>query len=105
MDDVRFGPASFTGLSNKQRPLLDLQLQQVLCAMNCVRTEIPKLTKLVFFLRACLERVCSCVGKRTKTAVALLPLSKAGWSQNKEEAFINCKNALANLVTHVHLNA
>ena len=70
--------------------------------MQWMRSGIPNFSNIVRPLLDFLERVYTRAGKRTRTAAARVRLTDLGWSQTEQDAFNNCKNAVAHQVTLSH---
>lgn len=83
-------------------PTSGADLQQFLCAMQWMRNEMPSFSSIIRPFAEFLEKVYQHTGRRTKRSVASVQLSKIGWSQIEEDAFVNCKQALEQQVTLAH---
>lgn len=66
------------GIRNMAQPFTEADLQQLICAMQWMRSSIPKLSCVICRLANLLERVCSLDGKRTCLAVERVSLSALG---------------------------
>jgi RNase H-like domain found in reverse transcriptase/Reverse transcriptase (RNA-dependent DNA polymerase)/Integrase zinc binding domain/Integrase core domain len=99
----KFDPRRIQGLLDMPPPTTGADLQQFICAINWMRTAIPSFSTLTAPLHNLLECVYSVTGgKRTKTAVARILLSGAGWREMHTEAFKSCQNALSHAATLAH---
>jgi RNase H-like domain found in reverse transcriptase len=99
----KFDLRRIQGLLDKPSPATGADLQQFTCAINWMRTAIPSFSTLTAPLRNLLECVYSLTGgKRTKTAVARIILSSAGWNDMHTGAFKSCQNALSQAATLAH---
>jgi hypothetical protein len=84
-------------------PKYGSELQQFLCAMNWMRTGLPGYSTMVSPLHALMEATYETAGgKRTKHAVSKVALADVGWSEEHMACFLQCQNALENLVTLAH---
>ena len=78
-------------------------LQQLVCALQWVRTGIPNFTTTIRLLQDCLERVYAAAsGKRTRQAADRILLSSIGWSLAETMSFDACRKSLASQVTLAH---
>lgn len=73
---IRHDPRNLNGPLEMDCPVTGGQLQQFLCAMQWVRSAIPRFQALVQELHDFLERVYSHMCKRTKRAVARVSLDR-----------------------------
>ncbi|RHY06222.1 hypothetical protein DYB25_013853 [Aphanomyces astaci] len=69
-----------------------------------MRQSIPQYNPLVAPLQALLEVVCTAAGTRKKTRLASVALADHGWAPAHAECFVECKQALMQLVTLAHPN-
>ena len=81
-----------------QPPTNGAHLQQFLCALQWVRSGIPKFAELTNPLQFIVERTYEHAGKRTKRAVTKFSFIY-GLGKNEQEAFDECKQALGRQVT------
>jgi hypothetical protein len=96
---VRFDPRRVQALHDMVLPLTGADLQQFVCALNWMRTSIPSFATIIYPLQELLEEVYSHAGKRTKSAISKIPLSKVGWSQSHADSFRMCQKAIEHAVT------
>lgn len=96
---IRHVPARLETLLEMDRPTSGGQLQQFLCAMQCLRSAIPQFQSLVRPLHELLESVYLNTRKRTKRAVARVSLDALGWTPELSSAFESCKRAFIDRVT------
>ena len=96
---IRFDPSATDALLSMEPPTNGAQLQQLLCAMQWVRTAIPKFSKVISELQEMMENAYQKAGKRTKRAVAKISLAAMKWEERHTESFERCKKALANQCT------
>lgn len=104
-EGVKFDPRRLSSLLDMQPPSTGGQLQKFMCALQWVKQGIPNFTTLTDPLHCFLENIYSHCEKRTKRAVARVLLSDLGWGRSEMNAFIECKNALANQVRLSHRDA
>lgn len=99
---ITFDPKRIDGLRGMETPSNGAQLQQFVCAMQWMRSAIPKFSELIKPLLDCMERVFQTAKKRTKRATACIKLIDVGWSNIEQTAFDSCKRALETQVTLAH---
>ncbi|KAF0707151.1 hypothetical protein AaE_013747 [Aphanomyces astaci] len=101
---ISHDPERIAGLTGLSTPTTADQLQQFICALNWMRQSIPQYNPLVAPLQALLEVVCTAAGTRKKTRLASVALADHGWAPAHAECFVECKQALMQLVTLAHPN-
>ena len=101
-NNVKFDPSRLNELLSMQEPTHGGHLQQFICALQWVRSAVPKFNTLVELLHKFLERVYQKAGRRTKRFVSQIRLSALGSSSSEKRSFENCKKALPNQVTLTH---
>jgi hypothetical protein len=100
---VCFGPRRVQGLRDMEPPSMGAELQQFVCALNWMRTSLPKFSQLIAPLQAILELVYQAAGgQRTRTASAKIPLIDVGWDSEDASTFRACQAALERVVTLRH---
>lgn len=98
----RFDPKNMESLRDMSPPTTGAHLQQFVCALNWIRTSIPKYAALTAPLHDFLETVYAAAHKRTRRGVARIQLAKLGWGDQEQQAFEDCKSAVAHNVTLSH---
>lgn len=101
-EGIRHDPSSIDSLLSMERPTTGGQLQMFLCAMQWLRSSIPRFQSLVEPLHHFMESVYNHVGRRTKRAVGRVSLHDIGWTPALSDAFAACKDAIAARVTLAH---
>lgn len=99
---IRYDPRRLDGLLNMELPTTGAHLQQFICALQWVKSGVPKFTDLIAPLHNFMEKVYGTSGKRTRLSVSRYKLSTLGWGESETTAFGNCKTALAKQVTLSH---
>lgn len=77
-------------------------LQQFICALQRVKSEVQKFTDFIAPLRNFMENFYATSGTRTRLSVSRYKLSTLGWEEAETESFGNCKKALAKIVSLSH---
>lgn len=101
-DGIRHDPSSLDSLLDLERPTTGGQLQMFLCAMQWLRSSIPRFQSLLAPLHQFMESVYKHVGRRTKRAVSRTTLDALGWTPSLTDAFIACQKAIVARVTLAH---
>ncbi len=76
-------------------PSTNAHLQQFFCALQWIRTSLPNVMTSISPLLKSLEIVLERTRKRTKAAESEASLRRVGWINVEENAFHNCRGALA----------
>lgn len=97
-----FDPRNFAELQKMQLPTTGEHLQQFVCALLWMSTEIPKLALLISPLQDFLEKVYTKSGKRTKRAASRINLIATGWNDVQRRSFEACSDALQHQVKLSH---
>ncbi len=101
-DGVKFDQRRLQGLLEMEERTYGAHLQQVLCALQCVKTAIPNFSSLINTLNEFMELVYTAAGQRRKRSVARIQLSLLNRGERETAAFESCKTALAHQVTLTH---
>jgi hypothetical protein len=102
---LRYDPRQLDGLLSMEPPVTGGLLQQFVYAMQWLKHDIPEFSKLMTPLREFKERVYNRSGKRTRRAVARIPLPNLGWSETERSSFEQCKQVLAKLPSHTMIHS
>ena len=78
-DGVRLDPRNVVALEEMTPPTTAPELLQFTSALQWVRTSIPNFSHRIQPLMDILEQACALTNKRTKRALARVPLHKVGW--------------------------
>ena len=78
------------------------QLQQFLCAVNWMRSNITEYTTLMAPLSTLLEDAYSKFGGRNKRRIVKVNLEEVGWNATHDTVLTKVKEVLANAVTLAH---
>jgi len=95
---VAHSPSRIQGLCDLEAPATAADLQQLLCATNWMRTNIPNYAELVAPLRELLDVAAKLSGSSKKLKLARIRLAEAGWSQDHLACFDRVKAVLAKTV-------
>lgn len=96
-------PERLQGLLELPPPATAADLQQLLCAVNWMRSSIPDYAALVAPLGQLLDVAARSVGgSRKKTVLARVSLASVGWSANHASTFELVKRALLSMVPMGH---
>ena len=85
-DGVRHSEKRVQGLVDMQSPATGADLQQLICATNWMRANIPMYNQLIAPLQEFLDKVAKKAGTRKKTRLARQQLAEFGWNKTEEEA-------------------
>lgn len=103
-DGIRFDPRRIAGIRDMASPQSGAGLQQLVCAMQWMRSAIPEFSKVISPLATFLEKVYTAAGKRTRLAVSKIRLQSLSWAEDQENAFRACKRALECQVRLAHVD-
>ena len=97
-DGVNHDPEKYTALDRAGVPQTAGDLQQALCAMNWMRSHLPRYNDIVAPLQCFLEVIYQQLGSRKKRVIKSKALSKFGWTSHHTDAWHQCMNMLKNSV-------
>ena len=95
-------PEGVKALVEMEKPETADQLQQFICAMNWTRNNLPEFVRVTAPLYNLLQQALATTTKRSKREAQRINLTSAGWGEEHDEAFANCKQLLINAVTLAH---
>lgn len=101
-DGTRFDLICIEGLMDVDPPINGGELQQFICALQCVKSVNPGFSELLEPLHIFLELLYTKVGKRTEWDVAGVRLGALACDVKEVNTFSECQKALGNQGTLAH---
>ena len=89
-DGVVHDPERIKALTTAQIPQTAADLQQALCAINWMRSHIPKYNEVMVPLTEFMEKVYKEIGSRKKKRLQRHALAKFGWTDDMTYAWKKC---------------
>jgi hypothetical protein len=90
-DGVRHSPERIQGLVALSTPRTAGELQQFLCAVNWLRSNIPEYSALTHELYEVLEAAMAVAHSRKKSRLQRVQLASVGWTSEHDEALDRVK--------------
>ncbi len=101
-EGVTFDPNFIAAVKNMSIPNNAAELQQFLCALNWMRSSIPRFAEMVHPLQDLLLSASREAKSLKKTILKRVPLGKIGWNESHSSCFQSIKTTLCELMTLSH---